>query len=280
MYELYELDELGTPCAEEISPDCIVFDVDGVLVESRTSYQEVIRRVVEREWEKTGRNADKAGYSPELNYVMKNHGSFNDDYDIIWALLNIAFASEREKLSEALPPPGEMREMFAPYKGECAAWIPKLARIKFDIAAVRIWGQEIYAGDGDEPGLWTLDRPMLAVDWKRLPLPACVYTGRDLKEWRLAQKTLSWRDFPDERAVRVDMGIKKPSAKGLEYFCRKFGHERPIYFGDTAGDKLSYEEFGRGWFAAIGDTIPDAGMRFPDVKTALRTILNWDADVQ
>ncbi|MDR1580278.1 MAG: hypothetical protein LBS35_07960 [Synergistaceae bacterium] len=24
---------------------------------------------------------------------MKNHDSFNDDYDIVWALLNIAFGS-------------------------------------------------------------------------------------------------------------------------------------------------------------------------------------------
>ena len=261
-----------------ISPDCIVFDVDGVLVESKASYQGVIRLLVEREWKKAGFDLDAKGYSPEMNCVMKNHGSFNDDYDIVWALLNIAFASGSEKLSEALPPPGKIREMFAPYKGECADWMPELARIRFDIATVRIWGQELYVGTEDEPGQWTSDRPMLTADWKRLPLPAYVYTGRDLKEWRLAQKTLSWPDFPDERAVVIDMGIKKPSAEGLEYVCRKFGHERPVYFGDTAGDKLSLYEFGRGWFVAIGDMMPEADMRFPDVKTALRAILNWDAD--
>ena len=269
---------MGAFGAGEISPDCIVFDVDGVLVDSKTSYQEVIRLVVEREWEKAGFDLDAAGYSPEMNNVLKNHGSFNDDYDITWALLNIAFGSGSEKLSEALPPPGKMGGMLAPYRGECAGWLPKLARIRFGIAAVRVWGQELYVGTEDEPGQWTSDRPTLTADWKRLPLPAYVYTGRDLKEWRLAQKTLSWRDFPDERVVRADMGIKKPSAEGLEYLRRKFGHERPIYFGDTAGDKLSHDEFGRGWFAAIGDMIPDADLRFPDIKTALRAILNWDAD--
>jgi phosphoglycolate phosphatase-like HAD superfamily hydrolase len=269
---------LGAPDAREISPDCIVFDVDGVLVNSKTSYQEVIRMLVEREWKKAGFLVDAAGYSPEMNGVLKNHGSFNDDYDIAWTLLNIAFASGSEKLSEALPPPVKMAEILAPYKGECAGWIPKLAGIRFDIAAVRIWGQELYIGSGGEPGRWTSDRPALTADWKRLPLPAYVYTGRDLKEWRLAKKTLSWPDFPDERAVQTDMGIKKPSAKGLEYICREFGRERPVYFGDTAADKMSHDEFGRGWFAAIGDSIPDAEMKFPDVKTALRVVLNWDAD--
>jgi phosphoglycolate phosphatase-like HAD superfamily hydrolase len=269
---------LGVSGAEKISPDCIVFDVDGVLVDSKTSYQEVVRLLVEREWEKAGHVLDAEGYSPEMNCVLKNHGSFNDDYDITWALLNIAFASGCEKLSKALPPPEKMRGMLAPYRGECAGWLPKIARIKFDIATVRMWGQELYAGTEDEPGQWTSDRPMLASDWKSLPLPAYIYTGRDLKEWRLAQKTLSWLDFPDERVIQVDMGIKKPSAEGLEYICRKFGHERPVYFGDTAGDKMSHDEFGRGWFAAIGDMIPDADVRFPDVKTALRAVLHWDAD--
>ena len=269
---------MGALGVAEISPDCIVFDVDGVLVDSKTSYREVIRRIVEREWEKAGRNADAAGYSPEMNDIMKNHGSFNDDYDIAWTLLNIAFDNESENLSEALPPPKKMREMLAPYKGECADWIPKLARVRFDIAAVRVWGQELYVGTDDEPGRWTSDRPMFTADWRRLPLPAYVYTGRDMKEWRLAQKTLSWQNFPDERVVQVDMGIKKPSSEGLEYFCRKFGHERPVYLGDTAGDKLSYDAFGRGWFVAIGDMIPDAGVRFPDVESALCAILNWNAD--
>ncbi|MDR1133368.1 MAG: HAD family hydrolase [Synergistaceae bacterium] len=264
--------------AEAISPDCIIFDVDGVLVDSKTSYQEVIRLIVEREWKKAGLNLDARGYSSELNDVFKNHGSFNDDYDIAWALLNIAFSSGSENLSEALPSPAKIGELFAPYSGECAGWMSKAARIRFDIAAVRIWGQELYTGAGDEPGRWTSDKPMLKSDWRSLPLPAYIYTGRDLTEWRLAQKTLSWQDFPDERTARIDMGIKKPSAEGLEYLCRKFGHERPVYFGDTAGDKLSYDEFGRGWFAAIGDIIQDAAVRFPDVETALRVMLNWDAD--
>jgi phosphoglycolate phosphatase-like HAD superfamily hydrolase len=269
---------LGALRAGKISPDCIVFDVDGVLVESRASYQEVIRGIVEREWKKAGLIVDTAGYSSAMNDVMKNHGSFNDDYDIAWALLNIAFASGSEKLSESLPLPGKMGEMLAPYKGECADWIPELAPIRFDIATVRIWGQELYAGTEDEPGRWISDKPMIEADWRRLPLPAYIYTGRYAAEWRLAQHTLSWLDFPDERVVVIDMGIKKPSARGLEYICRKFGHERPVYFGDTAGDKLSHDEFGRGWFVAIGERIPDARVRFPDVKTALRVILNWDAD--
>ena len=83
------------------NPDCLVFDVDGVLLRSNETFREIIRLIVEGEWRASGLDADAPGYSLALNAVFKDHGSFNDDYDIAWTLLNIAAASASEKLSEA-----------------------------------------------------------------------------------------------------------------------------------------------------------------------------------
>jgi phosphoglycolate phosphatase-like HAD superfamily hydrolase len=258
-----------------LAPDCLVFDVDGVLIESGESYQEVIRKIVEREWAASGFTVDAHGYSPELNTVFKNHGAFNDDYDIAWTLLNIASESGKGKLSEALPSPEILKRLISGCGTDCAAWVPARFGDRYDRPGVRRLGQALYTGADGSPGAWKLDRPMLRVHWSGLPLPAYIYTGRDLKEWRLAQYVLKWDDFPDDRTVQVDMGIKKPSPEGLEYIRRVFGHEKPVFFGDTMSDFMSSEAFGRGWFAAIGDMIPEARLRFPDIETALSLTIGW-----
>jgi phosphoglycolate phosphatase-like HAD superfamily hydrolase len=254
-------------------PDCLVFDVDGVLISSAATYKEVIRRLVEEEWRKLGFEADRPGYSSELNWTLKNHGSFNDDYDISWTLLNIAHTGNSKKLSEALPSPEELEKIISGCASSCLDWLPRHYEVKFDIATIRARGQDIFTGENGGAGVWKQDVPLLETDWKALPYPAYIYTGRDLKEWRLAQKTLNWPDFPDDRAVQVDMGIKKPSPEGLEYICRKFGHERPMYFGDTMSDKLSFDAFGQGWFVAIGDMLNGVELRFPDITAALASLI-------
>jgi phosphoglycolate phosphatase-like HAD superfamily hydrolase len=257
-----------------VKPDCIVFDVDGVLIESQESYQEVIRLLVEKEWEKSGFTVDRRGYSPELNSVLKKHGAFNDDYDIAWTLLNMAASSGHEKLSEALLPPETLEKLIEDCGDDCVTWLPLHYGIIYDRDGLRRLGQALYTGTELSPGEWVLDKAMLGLHWSELPLPAYIYTGRDMREWRLAQNVLKWEDFPDDRTVQIDMGIKKPSPGGLEYICETFGHENPIFFGDTMSDLMSSAAFGRGWFAAIGDMIPEAQMRFPDIKTALQKTLD------
>jgi phosphoglycolate phosphatase-like HAD superfamily hydrolase len=260
-----------------VDPDCLVFDVDGVLLRSNETYREIIRLIVEGEWRKAGRDADAPGYSAELNAVFKDHGSFNDDYDIAWTLLNIASSSGAEKLSEALPSPERLAGIIADCGGSPADWLPdrRDVKVKYELSVIHALGQDIFTGDNGRVGLWRLDRSMLGADWRTLPLPAYVYTGRNLREWSFARRTLGWLDFPDERVIHADTGVRKPSPDGLAIICSRFGHRLPLFFGDTRSDKLSFEAFGRGWFAAIGDALPDADARYPDVETALSRLLDW-----
>jgi phosphoglycolate phosphatase-like HAD superfamily hydrolase len=260
---------------DEYNPDCLVFDVDGVLLSSAATYQEVIRILIEDEWRKRALEVDRPGYSSKLDVVLKNHGSFNDDYDIAWTLLNIASSRASNKLSEALPTPEELEKIIAGCGSSCEEWLPGRFDITFGFAEIHASGQDIFTGENGKPGAWKRDKPLLETKWSELPYEAYIYTGRNLKEWRLAQETLNWRDFPDDRTVHADTGFKKPSPKGLEYICEKFRHERPMYFGDTMSDKLSSEAFGRGWFVAIGDMPFDASLRFPNITTALSCLTGW-----
>lgn len=258
----------------KISPDCLIFDVDGVLMDALESFPNMIRAVFEDEWKKSGRICDAPGYTLDHNTVLKRHGAFNDDYDIAWTLLNIA-AARGDKISEALPPPDRLGEIVSGCGGDCVAWLRGNYEEAFDYAYIVDICARTYFGDETRPGTWQLERPMLREHWSALPLPAYVYTGRNTREWRLAQRILRWEDFPDERIVNKDSGIVKPSPAGLARICERFGHERPIFFGDTASDRGAHSAFGLGWFVAIGELLPEEPLRFSSVGEALRELTGW-----
>lgn len=256
--------------------DSIVFDVDGVLIDVRESFPFAIKSCVERTWARSFGEADAAGYTTAHNEVLKLHGSFNDDYDIAWIMLNIA-ASRRcgrddAALSSVMPSADELRALVSSCKGDCREWLRSTFDEAFVLDDVRSTCEKIYFGDG-EPGAYKREIPMLRVDWKDLPLPPYIYTGRDLAEWELAKDVLKWHDFPTERVVHSKSGMTKPSPAGLEYICKTFGAERPVFFGDTMSDKRAADAFGRCVFVGIGDLIAnDAKISCRDIERAIEIL--------
>jgi phosphoglycolate phosphatase-like HAD superfamily hydrolase len=263
---------------EGFVPDCLIFDVDGVLIDSSASYPEMIRIAVEREWEAAGFIADAPGYSAPLDAVFKRHGGFNDDAHIAWGLLNIMASRDHGsgRLSECAPAPAELETIiFRCDTGSARRWLEKNYAERFPLGRVAEKCMEIYHGSGGRPGVYTTEKPMLNAWWGDLPLPAYVFTGRSSSEWELAKVMLSWGDFPDERAVTSDSGMLKPSPEGLEHICRRFGHETPLFFGDTASDRMSFEAFGKGGFVAIGNNLGNWTPNFPCVRDALSNLIGW-----
>jgi hypothetical protein len=203
--------------------------------------------------------------------VLKRHGSFNDDYDIAWALLNISASrlDGTKKLSRALPSPSELRDAAANCGGDCAPWVRSNFGERFARDKVRAICGEFYFGSGEKPGACASEISLIDGDWKNLPLPAYIYTGRNLREWRAAQRVLGWQDFPDDRVAHSDLGMLKPSPAGLEYICDRFGHRSPIFFGDTMSDKKASDAFGKGLFFAIGPLLTEEPHNFPSVRDAI-----------
>jgi phosphoglycolate phosphatase-like HAD superfamily hydrolase len=174
-----------------------------------------------------------------------------------------------------MPNPSELESIIRNCGGGSVEWTKNCFGERFARARVRKICADIYFGMDGEDGTSALELPLLRADWRELPLPAYVYTGRSLDEWNLAASILSWEDFPPDRVVHSDTGILKPSPEGLERICGRFGHERPIFFGDTASDMAAQSSFGRGWFVAIGDILENCDLRFQSVGDALSALIGW-----
>lgn len=256
---------------QAFAPDALIFDIDGVLINVEKSFPELIRLSVMEGWEKfCGGETDVSCYTKEHEKVLKLHGAFNDDFDIVWLLLCMAWATEKRQLSSAFPSPELLAHEIATFSGSVRSWAAERYRAKLPYDEVRAMCARRYMEE-----LYKLETPMLTCHWKELPLPVAIYTGRNNAECLLAKKLLGWEDFPDELIIHSDSGITKPSPLGLEILCEKLGAGNPVFFGDTGSDIMASRAFGKGYFVAIGDLLADAEYRYDDPQEALEALLNF-----
>lgn len=265
--------------------DLLVFDVDGVLIDTRFSYPSVIRAAIQWGWRRMlGWEADCTGFSMEHFRISKRHPGFNDDYDIAWVLLAVAADSSRrsgdKRLSRAMPSSDEWKSILGEFP---AAGVAEHTAKRFGDPVgrglFRKLCEELYLGEHfhgekrltkSKRGLWHAEKPLLACNWKDLALPVAIYTGRFVPELFLALERLGWGNFPEDRVVTPETGISKPSGEGFERLCRATGTRNPIYFGDTESDRESLRRFGRGTFVAIGGLLPEEPFRYDSVAEALQ----------
>lgn len=256
-------------------PDALIFDVDGVLLNVERSFPEVIRLAVEMAWGSIcGGKTDSPGYTPGHEKIFKRHGSFNDDYDIAWTMLTLAASNGSKDLSDALPSPDRLSEELATFSGNVISWISSRYGTPVLRDPVRKLCAGLYFGTDEEPGLYSLEVPMLSLHWEDLPLPVGVYTGRNLPEWQLAKKALGWQDFPDDKIIHSDTGIHKPSPEGLELLSKRLGCTDPVFFGDTGSDMKAQAAFGKGRFVAIGKLFSEADYIYDHTERAVKDIIS------
>jgi phosphoglycolate phosphatase-like HAD superfamily hydrolase len=264
--------------------DLLVFDVDGVLIDTRRSYPSVIRAAIQWGWERMlDLKADCTGFSFEHFRVSKRHPGFNDDYDIAWVLLSVAAARSRAskdgRLSCSMPSPEEWEAILQGFppsdvvQHTCSRYGDPVGRDGFRVLCEEMYLGEHFCGNkrltSMKRGLWHQEKPLLNAHWSELSLPAAIYTGRFLPELKLALIRLGWEDFPPDRVVTPETGISKPSPDGFSRLCQTIGTRFPIYFGDTGSDRESLRRFGRGVFVAIGGLLPEEALRFETVSEAL-----------
>ena len=254
--------------------DALIFDVDGVLLDVSRSFSEVIRRSILDGFVRfCGGEADSEGCTPEHEKIMKRHGAFNDDYDLAWSLLSITAAAGGKKLSQAFPTPEKLAAELESFSGSVREWTLERYGALIPYKEFRGYCDDLYLGTKDSKGLYMLEKPLLHAKWNELPLPAGLYTGRDLKELACAYESLGWEPLPKENVIHRETGICKPSPEGLEILCKRFGAENPLYVGDTASDFKAFKAFGKGVFAAIGSLLPEAENSFADCDEALEKLL-------
>ena len=267
--------------------DLLIFDVDGVLIDTRDSFMYATRECLRWCWEHLlGGIADCEGYTLEHFNVSKTHPSFNDDSVVAWVLLHHMEHTGKKRMSEAFPSLEEWKSILFSYDRQNAAETVAASReASLSLIEVRNALEEFYYGTKDyleykgsarygilTDGLWKTEIPAITRNWKALPLPSAIYTGRSHEEMALGKRQLGWEDFPDDRLVTSGDGILKPSPLGLEMLCRAAGAAEPLFFGDTASDKESWLNFGRGSFVAIGPILKGEALHFDTLEEALRRL--------
>lgn len=272
-----------------LKADCIVFDVDGVLMDTSQSFPEVIRNSVPRVWEHLlGRKSDASPFTIRHFETSKMFPFLNDDYDICWGILSVAAAKGKEGLDESFPTPWEWEETLRRVdlsEQSFVGWMKESFGDMLPYEQTRMICEELYFGDdktkevlkrkplfeGDQ-GFWRNEKPLFKRHWKKIPLPIGIYTGRSRKELSLALEALGWDDMPSDRAVCSDDGIKKPSPEGLDIICHRLGTSWPLFFGDTSSDRAALKALGRGDFVAIGTILKDSEFRFSKLEDAIRAL--------
>lgn len=257
-----------------ITADALIFDVDGVLIDTRDSFRALISLAVAQGWSSMG-NLDEKAFIDLTDWVSaaKKHSQYNDDYHIVTSLLAVA-SRHKGPLAQALPSldqwktlledvgsggPEEIHRRFATTFSE---------RVRLDIRSLC---SRLYLGSDTEPGLWRNEKPLLRHHWRDLPLPCGIYTGRFASEVQLALEMLNWQDFPRELIIS-DEDYHKPDPRGLEVLCQRLAVQNPLFFGDTMSDWQTRESFGCGTFVAIGPLIERHSPQFPSIEDALTSL--------
>jgi len=273
----------------------LIFDVDGVLIDTDRSFPNVVISAVQW-WSRfrLGMKTDARPFTREHYDITKNHGAFNDDYTIAWTFLTYIASLGKKSLSECLLTPGEWEEIIASCNpGYPVPWVRQNFGEGIPLQEFRNLCDEIYFGAktletarGREPsfitmrGLWNLERPMLKTHWTCLGNPVGIYTGRSRAELSLALTLLGWTDLPPEACVTLDDGITKPSPEGFRKLEEILRFEEAVYFGDTKSDRLAFEGYGKGRFVPVGPllenekgvarNLPEALARqFPNLRQIL-----------
>lgn len=261
--------------------DCIVFSVDGVLVDG-AGVSAALSRTLSLSWsELLKREASEAVDAAPYLQAARRHNIFGSRGDIAWALLSLAMKSERQHLAEALPAPEKWEaRLIAAEDGRGMDDFTSMISAA-DCRTIVALYNDIYFGptDGKAPlledlpeGACVLERPLFSPRWDKLPLPAGICTSRDRDELDCALRTLGWQDLPKERCITSEIA-RKPDAAGLENFCRSLGCRWPLYLGSLPADLELMENFGRGDFISVGTQINHNVVKFPSAADALRAIL-------
>lgn len=267
----------------------VVFDVDGVLLDTRSSFTACVLRTAHQE----------AGVGPEWGETeveaLRLAGGFNNDWDLTAALALLAPLSE---------PGGAWARLCGDLAlrggGPCAvaarvgdgAWRSMRERVEgpFQRLYAGRRAREIYGvapGEGD--GLYGLERPLVPEGFfERLGLPFGLFTGRDAGEWTLASERLGL-SLPVDRVV-FDAGPRwrKPNPDGLLRLAEVLGTRALVYVGDTVDDQEAAERAAREGlevaFAGLAPAGSERARRFAargaaaveqDTVTALEAMGLW-----
>ncbi|HHV81568.1 TPA: HAD hydrolase-like protein [bacterium] len=250
-------------------PEIIVFDIDGVLIDTLPSFRVAVSRTVQYYITEILKYDDTGLFIlPEEVQFFKIAGGFNDDWVlsqsiILFFIYKAITSGLKDTRSVRLIPPsfedftrdisciGEGLEKVEKYISNMDNNIISEIKSRLDKELVIRIFQEIYAGSedmkrlygseplsGKEEGLWK--REQIILD-KALLIPDLfygIYTGRTASETELALNMLKL-DIPPQAIITMDSSIIKPDPRGLEIIRSYYKREILAFVGDSMDDILT-----------------------------------------
>lgn len=257
------------------APDLLVFDIDGVLIDTADSYPATVEAAAL--WysrERLGRPDPLPPVRAAELAAWKAVGGFNDDFELAAAVC--LFLTWQHQ-----------RALWPPAPGSFAAWGPQLHAGGGGLAAARqIWAEaaapegpwdpqaiahvcmERYGGDeacaalfGHRPagpvgpGLWRRERALVrAGDLEPWRGRLGVYTGRNGAEAEFGLRAAGLSQlFPPELRQTTDSGYRKPDPGGLVVLAQARRPRLLLFFGDTPDDAEAVARYRR-----LGPPLPPA----------------------
>ncbi|MCX7794954.1 MAG: hypothetical protein N2380_00305 [bacterium] len=252
-----------------MKPEVIVFDIDGVLIDTSMSFKCAVSRTVQYymtkvlEYEDTG-----ILIQPEEVQLFKLAGGFNDDWMLSQSAIlffiykSLKFGAKDTNSIRLLPPSLIEFTNSVSYEGEglkkTKEYLISLdgnilckAEEKIDKnLVVRIF-QEIYAGSGymkrlygsdpilgTEEGLWRNEKVILDKSLLLKDMFYGIYTGRTATETELALEILKI-EIPPEAIITMNSSIVKPDPRGLEIIREYYKKDILAFIGDSMDDILA-----------------------------------------
>lgn len=250
--------------------DTLVFDMDGVLVDTSGSYTEAVCQAVQTYFSRCLRwPGDARLITLDEIALFKRAGGFNSDWYLAQAVVLFYLAkaarlggADLAALRQAPPSLAEFAAAVAAAGGGLAA-AERLAlaglpaalaegvRRDWDRALIDRLCMEAYGGEDwapamfgitprylRGPGLCNRERPL--VDAGRILATGRrvgVYTGRERAEAQPALQLCGLAGVAAGGAlVTSDQGIKKPDPEGLRRIIRHLGGRAGLFFGDNVDD--------------------------------------------
>ncbi|WP_258084147.1 HAD family hydrolase [Thermococcus thermotolerans] len=227
----------------------IVFDVDGVLIDVRESYDTATKLTAEYFLRLFG---IERKVKPEWVRELRRKGSFGDDFKVSEALILFALSGRAEELIEEFPEGGTIewvREKFG-----FQVFGGSIERVFNTFYLGREYPKRLF----DFPGLWRKEHPIVRRELlerasERFKLG--IVTGRSALEMELAEKIIG---FKFEHVVTREIYLK-PDPRALWELARG---EPGVYIGDTINDGLLVENYRKRYgrkfdFVMVGRDVED-----------------------
>ncbi len=228
--------------------DAVVFDIDNVLVDTRASYTDCIRKTVETYLGKV------LGFQPSRTPLLtrkdveqfKSSGGFNDDWDTCYGFL-LYFLSKKvrkptiHELAKQKDIPKLTQSVSSKPLGVKGAEKILGKRKEVSIKKIEEIFQRFYLGEF----VWNeklLIPKLFLKHLKRLGLKIGVVTGRDREEASFALRRFQIDSLIDAMITTDDTpkNLKKPHPYGLLKISEKLGRNlRYLYVGDLPDDILA-----------------------------------------